>query len=64
MNHENILDFLGAEKRGSNIDMELWLISSFHEKVNYVYVYAIRMHIQIVSLPSFSETKLYNDKNT
>ncbi|XP_055494656.1 activin receptor type-2A-like isoform X1 [Leucoraja erinacea] len=32
MNHENILDFLGAEKRGSNIDMELWLISSFHEK--------------------------------
>ncbi|XP_059826246.1 activin receptor type-2A-like [Hypanus sabinus] len=32
MNHENILHFIGAEKRGSNIDVELWLITSFHEK--------------------------------
>lgn len=33
MRHENVLQFIGAEKRGSNMDMELWLITSYHEKV-------------------------------
>lgn len=32
MRHENLLHFLGAEKRGSNMDMELWLITAYHEK--------------------------------
>ncbi|MBN3324768.1 AVR2B protein, partial [Atractosteus spatula] len=32
MKHENILQFIGAEKRGTNIDVELWLITAFHEK--------------------------------
>ncbi|XP_035532446.1 activin receptor type-2A [Morone saxatilis] len=32
MRHENLLQFLGAEKRGSNLDVELWLITSYHEK--------------------------------
>jgi hypothetical protein len=34
MNHENILKFVGVEKRGENLQMEFWLISSFHEKGN------------------------------
>lgn len=33
MKHENILQFIGAEKRGNNIDIDLWLITAFHEKV-------------------------------
>ena len=33
MRHENLLHFLGAEKRGSNMDIELWLITTYHEKV-------------------------------
>lgn len=33
MRHENVLHFIGAEKRGSNMDMELWLITAYHEKV-------------------------------
>ncbi|XP_027764376.1 activin receptor type-2A [Empidonax traillii] len=32
MKHENILQFIGAEKRGSSIDVDLWLITAFHEK--------------------------------
>ncbi|XP_026152047.1 activin receptor type-2A [Mastacembelus armatus] len=32
MRHENLLQFIGAEKRGSNMDMELWLITAYHEK--------------------------------
>ncbi|XP_016094233.1 activin receptor type-2A [Sinocyclocheilus grahami] len=32
MRHENILQFIGAEKRGSNLDIELWLITAYHEK--------------------------------
>ncbi|XP_045910770.1 activin receptor type-2A [Micropterus dolomieu] len=32
MRHENLLQFIGAEKRGSNLDMELWLITAYHEK--------------------------------
>ncbi|XP_064182745.1 activin receptor type-2A-like isoform X1 [Anguilla rostrata] len=32
MKHENILHFLGAEKRGTNMDVELWLITAYHEK--------------------------------
>ncbi|XP_042301709.1 activin receptor type-2A isoform X2 [Sceloporus undulatus] len=32
MKHENILQFIGAEKRGTNIDVDLWLITAFHEK--------------------------------
>lgn len=33
MRHENILHFIGAEKRGANLDTELWLITAYHEKV-------------------------------
>ncbi|XP_053119702.1 activin receptor type-2A isoform X2 [Hemicordylus capensis] len=32
MKHENVLQFIGAEKRGTNIDVDLWLITAFHEK--------------------------------
>lgn len=32
MNHDNILKFLGVEKRGENLQMEFWLVSSFHER--------------------------------
>lgn len=32
MNHENILRYIGVEKRGENIQSELWLITAFHEK--------------------------------
>ncbi|XP_029386359.1 activin receptor type-2A isoform X2 [Echeneis naucrates] len=32
MKHENLLQFIGAEKRGSNMEMELWLITAFHDK--------------------------------
>lgn len=33
MRHDNVLQFIGAEKRGSGMDMELWLITTYHEKV-------------------------------
>uniref|UniRef100_A0A667YHE7 Serine/threonine-protein kinase receptor n=1 Tax=Myripristis murdjan TaxID=586833 RepID=A0A667YHE7_9TELE len=32
MRHENLLHFIGAEKRGTNLDIELWLITAYHEK--------------------------------
>ena len=32
MSHENILQFLGVEKRGENLQMEFWLVTSFHER--------------------------------
>ncbi|KAG9356035.1 hypothetical protein JZ751_000879 [Albula glossodonta] len=32
MKHENLLRYIGAEKRGTNLEMELWLITEFHEK--------------------------------
>lgn len=32
MNHENILRYIGVEKRGENLQSELWLITGFHEK--------------------------------
>ncbi|TRZ01020.1 hypothetical protein DNTS_016666 [Danionella cerebrum] len=32
MKHENILHFIGAEKRGNGVDVELWLITAYHEK--------------------------------
>ncbi|KAG5833817.1 hypothetical protein ANANG_G00279890 [Anguilla anguilla] len=32
MQHENLLHFIGAEKRGTNLDVELWLITAYHEK--------------------------------
>ncbi|KAF7652649.1 hypothetical protein LDENG_00094060 [Lucifuga dentata] len=32
MRHENLLRFIGAEKRGTNMDVELWLITAYHEK--------------------------------
>lgn len=34
MKHENILNFIGAEKRGNGMDIELWLITAYHEKVH------------------------------
>ncbi|MEQ2202098.1 Activin receptor type-2B, partial [Xenoophorus captivus] len=32
MRHENILRFIGAERRGSHLETELWLVSEFHER--------------------------------
>ena len=33
MRHENILRYIAAEKRGSHLEAELWLITEFHERV-------------------------------
>ena len=33
MKHENLLQFIAAEKRGSSLEAELWLITAFHDKV-------------------------------
>ncbi|XP_049609238.1 activin receptor type-2A isoform X1 [Syngnathus scovelli] len=32
MKHENILHFIGVEKRNNNLDLELWLITTYHDK--------------------------------
>ncbi|KAJ9577356.1 hypothetical protein L9F63_006100, partial [Diploptera punctata] len=32
MDHEDILRFIGVEKRGDNLQAEFWLITAFHEK--------------------------------
>uniref|UniRef100_A0A671NKT3 Serine/threonine-protein kinase receptor n=1 Tax=Sinocyclocheilus anshuiensis TaxID=1608454 RepID=A0A671NKT3_9TELE len=32
MKHENLLRFIAAEKRGSNLETEFWLITEFHER--------------------------------
>ncbi|XP_066993322.1 activin receptor type-2A isoform X2 [Anabrus simplex] len=32
MDHENILRYIGVEKRGENLQAEFWLITAFHEK--------------------------------
>lgn len=34
MNHTDILQFIGVEKRGDNLQAEYWLITAYHEKVN------------------------------
>ena len=31
-NHPNILHYIAAEKRGENLNMDLWLITEFHER--------------------------------
>lgn len=33
MKHDNILHFIGVEKRNNNLDLELWLITAYHDKV-------------------------------
>ncbi|XP_021164719.2 activin receptor type-2A isoform X1 [Fundulus heteroclitus] len=32
MRHENLLQFIGAEKRGCNAELELWLITAYHHR--------------------------------
>ncbi|KAG1944421.1 activin receptor type-2B [Pimephales promelas] len=32
MKHENLLRYIAAEKRGSNLETEFWLITEFHER--------------------------------
>jgi len=32
MDHEDILRFIGVEKRGDNLQAEFWLITAYHEK--------------------------------
>lgn len=36
MRHENLLQFLGAEKRGSKLETELWLVTAYHHKVTVI----------------------------
>jgi len=31
MSHENVLKFIGVDKRGENLQMEFWLVTAFHE---------------------------------
>lgn len=33
MRHENLLRYIAAEKHGTNLETELWLITEFHERV-------------------------------
>ncbi|MEQ2205512.1 Activin receptor type-2A, partial [Xenoophorus captivus] len=33
MKHDNVLQFIGVEKRNNNLDLELWLITAYHDKV-------------------------------
>ncbi|XP_026057389.1 activin receptor type-2B-like [Carassius auratus] len=32
MKHENLLRYIGAERRGANLETEFWLITEFHER--------------------------------
>jgi len=32
MTHDNILKFIGIEKRGENLQLEFWLVTAFHER--------------------------------
>lgn len=32
MTHPNILQFIGVEKRGDNLQAEFWLITEYHER--------------------------------
>lgn len=41
MKHENLLQFIAAEKRGTNLETELWLITAFHDKVMYHCTYIL-----------------------
>lgn len=41
MKHENLLQFIAAEKRGTNLETELWLITAFHDKVTYHFTYVL-----------------------
>ncbi|KAI2667943.1 Activin receptor type-2B [Labeo rohita] len=34
--HENILHYISAEKRGTNLQMELWLVTEFHERLCHI----------------------------
>ena len=34
MRHENLLRYIAAEKHGTNLETELWLITEFHERVS------------------------------
>lgn len=32
MDHPNILQYIGVEKRGDNLAAEFWLITAYHER--------------------------------
>jgi len=32
MSHENVLKFIGVDRRGENLQMEFWLVTAFHDK--------------------------------
>lgn len=34
MKHQNILKYIGAERRGNHLEAELWIITEFHERVS------------------------------
>lgn len=52
MKHDNILQFIGAEKRGTSIDVDLWLITAFHEKVCCKYdLQVVKQNVNSFHLP-------------
>lgn len=48
MRHENLLQFLGAEKRGSELETELWLVTAYHHKVT---VTPRRLEVELQNTP-------------
>ena len=39
MEHPNILEFLGIDKKGENLQQEYYLITKFHEKGSFYFFY-------------------------
>lgn len=38
LRHENLLRYISAEKRGTSLQTELWLITEFHERVRRSFI--------------------------
>lgn len=57
MKHENILYFIGAEKRGNGLDIELWLITAYHEKASIHTCTRVCVHPANLAIRIYKMTK-------
>ena len=59
LDHDNILQFMSAEKRGDSLQTEFWLITAFHEKgslCDYLKVFKLTPFFFISSI---ADTKMF-----
>lgn len=60
MKHENILQFIGIEKRGDHSQVEYWLVTAYHERGSLCDFLKVIIDSLLLKIFQKFQNKIYN----